>query len=807
MDLTRWLRFPLFYKYAAVLVFLVSGALLTSSLFDLYFTHQESRTARLELLQQEARSAAVRIEQYVQDIPAQVAWAIQPVWASGSRAADGPAALDERYLGYLGLLRLVPAVVELRYLDASGLEVMRVSRLAMNVPSAGPSYAETPALLEPRPGQPYFGPLYPRDGYEPYMTIAVREQEAGRGVTAAEVNLTYIRDLVDRKIGSGGYAVVVDRAGKLVAHRDVNLMYQGLDLRSCQQVSAALGLERPAAGALPRDACRPRVLSAHAAVDPLGWLVIVEQPEAEALAPFYASLLRSIVLLLVGLGLAFLASLVLARLMVTPIRLLQEGAARMDDDALDQRIEVRTGDELEALADEFNRMAARLDESYRGLEQMVDQRTRELNEQKNELGQALERQTAVSEILRLIARAPADRRAVLETVAENAAVLCAASGASIWLRSGNNLRREAGHGTFAAEVGIEREISRDWITGRAAAEARTVHEPNLAALDEAEYAQSERRFQYGHLSALSTPIRREGEVVGVISIGRRQAEAFSPRQIELLETFADQIIIALELTRLFDEIREKAGQLAITGEQLEALIGRLRRFLSPQVYDLLVHAKVDPREAGLEAHRAEITVVFCDLRGYTAFADRAQPERIIRALKQYHETLGPLIFEHGGTLERFTGDGVMVFFNAPEPRPDPEEQAVRMALKMRDEMRNLSEKWRRLRYHKLGFGIGIDQDIATVGPIGFEGRYDYAVIGSVTNCAARLCSQARDGEVLITQAVYAAVQDLVEVEDQGELKLKGIYEKVRVYNVLGLKPTAERTLSATAAGLTFNGSP
>ena len=241
------------------------------------------------------------------------------------------------------------------------------------------------------------------------------------------------------------------------------------------------------------------------------------------------------------------------------------------------------------------------------------------------------------------------------------------------------------------------------------------------------------------------------------------------------------------------------------GEQkLEALIRQLRRYVSPQLFNLIVNSNDNCGEAGLETRRAEITVVFCDLRGYTAFADRVQPERIIRTLREYHEALRPLIDDFGRTLERFTGDGVMVFFNAPERRPDPERQAVTMALAMRDRMRELSKAWRHHGYHKLGFEVGIDQDFATVGPIGFEGRYDYAVIGSVTNCSARLCSQARDGEILISQAVYAAVEDLVEVELKGDLKLKGFHEPVRVYNVLGLKQVPEYA-SRVTAHLTLSG--
>jgi class 3 adenylate cyclase len=232
----------------------------------------------------------------------------------------------------------------------------------------------------------------------------------------------------------------------------------------------------------------------------------------------------------------------------------------------------------------------------------------------------------------------------------------------------------------------------------------------------------------------------------------------------------------LRIKALQDTIREQSAQ-------VDALNRRLRGFLSPQVYELIASSE----GAGLELHRAEITVVFCDLRGYTAFTDRAQPEHLSKVLTDYHGALGPIIERHQGTLERFTGDGIMVFFNDPLPLANPEKQAVQMALAMRDAMRELTEGWQRWRNIRLGFGLGIDQGFANAGRIGFEGRYDYAAIGPVTNCSARVCSEAGDGQVLVTQPVYAAVETLVEAELVGDLELKGFYEPIRVYNVLRLK--------------------
>jgi adenylate cyclase len=220
-------------------------------------------------------------------------------------------------------------------------------------------------------------------------------------------------------------------------------------------------------------------------------------------------------------------------------------------------------------------------------------------------------------------------------------------------------------------------------------------------------------------------------------------------------------------------------------EQLAELerVGRLKRFFSPQLAELVVSSG---GERLLESHRREITVVFCDLRGFTAFSEIAEPEEVMGVLREYHSTLGTQIFRFEGTLERFAGDGLMVFFNDPLPCPDPAAQAVQMAIAMRQQMSELTEKWRR-RGHRLAFGVGIAQGYATLGMIGFEGRVDYGAIGPVTNLASRLCDAAQGGQILIGQRVYAAVEELVEAEPAGELSLKGFHKPVPTFNVVGLK--------------------
>jgi class 3 adenylate cyclase len=274
------------------------------------------------------------------------------------------------------------------------------------------------------------------------------------------------------------------------------------------------------------------------------------------------------------------------------------------------------------------------------------------------------------------------------------------------------------------------------------------------------------------------------------------------QQVDKMAKANEKVNINLynELDRLSKTVQEQADRLEVqaaelaewnrtleqrVAEQLSELerVGRLKRFLSPQLAELIVSSE---DEGILESHRREITVVFCDLRGFTAFSETGEPEEVMGVLREYHSTMGNLIFRFEGTLERFAGDALMVFFNDPVPCADPAARAVRMAVAMRDSVRELTEKWRK-RGHELDLGIGIAQGYATLGRIGFEGRFDYAAIGTVTNLASRLCDEARGGQVLIGQRIYGTIGDLVDVEPVGELALKGLHRLVTAYNVLNLK--------------------
>jgi class 3 adenylate cyclase/CheY-like chemotaxis protein len=255
----------------------------------------------------------------------------------------------------------------------------------------------------------------------------------------------------------------------------------------------------------------------------------------------------------------------------------------------------------------------------------------------------------------------------------------------------------------------------------------------------------------------------------------------------------------LRIKALHDTVQEQAARLEAQAAQLaewnrtleqrvaEQLVeldrvGRLKRFFSPQLAELIVSSG---DERILESHRREITVVFCDLRGFTAFSEIAEPEEVMGVLREYHAAIGELVFRFEGTLERFAGDGLMVFFNDPVPCPDPAARAVRMGVAMRQRLEGLAAQWRK-RGHELAFGVGIAQGYATLGKIGFEGRFDYGAIGTVTNLAARLCGEAQGGQILVSQLVYTAVEGMVEVETLGELTLKGFHRPVIVYNILRL---------------------
>jgi class 3 adenylate cyclase len=480
----------------------------------------------------------------------------------------------------LRLLRQVPAVESLSLIDAAGKERLFVSRIGLNRIESGDDHSATPAVMGARSNRVWFGPVTFQGGSEPFMTIAVAGNRSAVGVAIAEVNLKFIWDVISGiQVGRTGEAFVLDRPGRLVAHPDISLVLRADETaqRPLQSLRTAI-LARPGQAAAGQDIAGKTVLAAMAQIPGVDWSIIVKQPIAEAFGPIYAALLRTVALLIAGAVLAALLAYWLTQRMVGPIRLLEDGVARIGAGQFDHRISLTTNDEFERLANRFNEMA---------------------------------------------------------------------------------------------------------------------------------------------------------------------------------------------------------GELSVSQERSER-INRLKRFLAPQVAELVDRIGDDSL---LDGRRVDVVVVFCDLRNFTAFSARAEPESVMNVLREYYDALERAVTTHGATLINFSGDGAMVLVNAPVSCPDPALRAVHMARDMQMSVQKLLVNWRALD-HRLGFGVGLAMGPATVGRLGSEGRLHYNAIGNVANLASRLCSSAADSQILIDRVAADAVGSSVSLVKLDARALKGFDEPVPVFAVV-----------------------
>jgi signal transduction histidine kinase len=584
----RPMRGRLFRKYVALFVGVVCIALLANGLFEIWFSYQEHKSSLIRIQEEQAEAAAAKIGQFVKEIESQVGWTTQLPWSVGT--------LEQRRFDALRLLRQVPAVTELAFLDSAGIEQLRVSRLAMDVVGSHLDMSAEPKFTDAVAHKVYFGPVYFRRESEPYMTLALAGTRRESGVSVAEVNLKLIWDVVSQiKVGERGDAYLVDGQGRLIAHPDISLVLRNTDMSQLAQVQAARRAAADApAGQVPveqvqvaQDIQGRKVLTAYAPVAPLGWLVFVELPAAEAYAPLYASIERSGVLLLGALGLAFLAGLLLARRMVGPIQALRTGAARIGSGDFGQRISIKTGDELEALADQFNEMGSRLQESYADLESKVALRTRELAQSVEELRALGEVSQAVNSTL--------DLASVLSTIVAKAVQLSATEAGAIYVYDDRaqqfQLRATHGMSQELIDAIAQRQAElADTSMGEAAERRAPIQIANLS--EEPPSPLVDIILAAGFRALLVVPLLRPDRVFGALVVRRRQPGEFPKATVDLLQTFAAQSVLAIQNARLFTEIEEKGRQLEVASQHKSQFLANMSHELRTPLNAILGYTEL-----------------------------------------------------------------------------------------------------------------------------------------------------------------------------------------------------------------------
>src|SRR4051812_41393337 len=563
-------RSRLFIKYVALFVAVVGVALLSNGIFEVFFYYREHKAALIRIQHEQAEAAAAKIGQFIKEIESQLGWTTQLPWSAGS--------VEQRRFDALRLLRQVPAITELAQVDATGKERLRVSRLAMDVVDSGVNLSGDPKFTEAVARKVYYGPVYFRRESEPYMTLSLAGTRKDAGVSIAEVNLKLIWDVVSQiKVGERGHAYVVGPEGRLIAHPDISLVLRNTDMSKLQQVQAARG---GSGGAIELQGTKniqgQEVLTASAPIAPLGWTMFVELPVEEAYASLYQALQRLAVVLLAASIFAVLAGVFLARRMVGPIQALRVGAERIGSGDFAQRISIRTGDELEGLANQFNDMGARLQESYTDLENKVETRTGELTE-------SLEYQTATADVLNVISRSTTNVQPVFDAIATSAARLFAPCETTLTTVHDGQMHWGATASLGRPVEAIERVRSIYPLafdveaspSARAIQERRIIEIWDVSAPDTPE---NTRRagLAGGFRSITFVPLLRDGVGIGTIILTHPEAGfRLSPKQLALLQTFADQAVIAIGNVRLFEEVQERTRELSNSLDELRPAQDRL----------------------------------------------------------------------------------------------------------------------------------------------------------------------------------------------------------------------------------------
>ena len=801
-DKVWFRREGLFAKYVVALVGLVVFVLAVNGAMEIWISYRGIKSSLTDGMSEKAEATAKRVQQSMSDLERQINWVTR----------TSSYKIEDRRADYSQLLTQVPYVSQLTLLSAQGREQLRLTRQTVNYGSNADFSRDMRFTGTASRGTSFATPYF-RDG-RPFTSISLPHSDSQ--VTVAEIDLRFLQDFFgDTEVGRTGFAYIVDDKGQVLASSSKGPEI-GKDVSGLPQVAGVHGSLLSEG----TDISGNDVLTTVSAVPRTRWFVFFEQPTAQALMPIRDQLVRIALLIAMGLVTAIIAGTVMARRMLVPIKALRAGAHRLGAGDFSHRIEVKTSDELEELADQFNGMATQLAETYSGLESKVKERTRDLAQSINELKVLEEVGRAVSSSL--------DLNAVLPTVAARALEITHADAVLIYGYDAANRKFN-----LTESIGIDKAAEGQHLAidadnsplGEAAAKGEPIAIPNLEGI--AEHPLRDVVVEAGFQSVLVVPLVDQKGILGSLVVLRQNAGEFSDNLIGLMKTFAHQSVLAMRNARLFSEVDHKSRELEMANstvreqadklqeqtdqlkdwnksleERVETQLGeierirRLERFLAPQVAQLI--ASGDGQEGLLDSQRREVTVVFCDLRGFTSFTETTEPEEAMNVLREYHAALGELIFRYEGTLDRYAGDGVMILFNAPIQFEDHVKRAVKMSVEMRDAIGQLTEKWRN-RGHNLGFGIGIALGYATLGQIGFEQRLEYAAIGSVTNLASRLCDEAKANQIVVSRRVYGMVEPWVEGRPIDDLNLKGFNHPILAAEIIGWREEVDNVVDAASA--------